>query len=349
MPLTELVHHLATYVPRRLWLLRLTRNAANIETRGREIVVLLSSDTEFDPPTGNGNWKNRSSKCLDDGLPKFLDVCDLYGASATLFCEGKLVQDLPNLFRDLSRHHEIGCHSFAHEWLGTKPPPRWIPRRDEQMVLSTSQKTRLLTCAFESIDKTIGKKPRSFKAPFNSVDHPSTLALLNQIGFDTDSSLPSYRKGLVNPLRLVPPHHASSRSLWIEGKIPLVEVPFMVRSKPLLFHPYDEREGVVDTVSRGMRLALQAVDIQCRIDSLLGRDVSVIHITSHPWEFSEVRPWGGHGKANANRLTAYLNALSAYYEVTFLTISEFTEMWEKEYCSLHSKREGRLPARHDDV
>jgi peptidoglycan/xylan/chitin deacetylase (PgdA/CDA1 family) len=318
------------------------KHTANLDSRKRKVIVLLSSDTEFDPPKQNGTWKKRSTKRLLDGLPRFLDICDEFGAPATLFCEGKLVVDLPDLFREVARKHEIGCHSFSHEWLGTRPPAWWIPHREEFTVLSTHEKAMVLRRASESIEKTIGRKPRSFKAPFNSVDHPSTLALLDQVGFETDSSLPSYNtESFINPLLPAPTRHASALDLWSDGAMQLVEVPFMIRPRPLLFHPFDVREEVVDTIPRGMKLALESVDTQFRIDSLSGREFSFVQITSHPWEFSDVRPWGGNGRANANNLMRYLDKLSSSYEVEFLTIPKFTKLWEDAYCPLHSIRSQR--------
>jgi peptidoglycan/xylan/chitin deacetylase (PgdA/CDA1 family) len=313
--------------------------SADLDLRKHKVIVLLSSDTEFDPPPADGTWTKRSTRSLLDGLPRFLDLCVEFGIPATLFCEGKLVIELPDLFRELASNHEIACHSYAHEWLGTRPPPWWIPHREEFAVLQPDEKARVLTRALESVERVIGRKPRSFKAPFNSVDHPATLALLDQVGFETDSSLPCYNtESLINPLYPTPTRHASMRNLWIDGTMRLIEVPFMIRPRPLLLHPFDIREEVVDTISRGMKLALESIEIQCRIDYLSGRDFSIAHITSHPWEFSEIKPWGGKGAANVSRLSRYLSELSSLYELEFLTVAEFTRTWENECCRWHSTR-----------
>lgn len=101
----------------------------------------------------------------------------------------------------------------------------------------------------------------------------------------------------------------------------------MIRPRPLFFHPFDIREEVIDTVSRSMKLALESVDVQCRIDSLSGRDFTFVQVTSHPWEFSEMGAWGGEGKANIDRLRRYLDELSRTYEVEFLTVTEFIGRW----------------------
>jgi len=331
------------YMPRLLWLSRVTKASANIETKTRELFVIVSTDTEFDPPPNHGTWWDRPTTELRDGLPRFLEICDEFQIPATFFCEGKLVEELPDLFRDLARKHEIGSHSYNHEWLGTKPPFRWIQCRSDFTVLSVEAKMKILKRGAESIEKVIGRKPVSFKAPFNSIDHPSTLAILDRIGFLSDSSLPCYdNESFSHPLRPTPIRHTSEAKLWNRGEMCLLEVPFTIRARPLFFHPFDAREEVMDTVAKGMDLAMESVSIQCEIDALAGRDISLVHVTSHPWEFSALKPGGGKGKVNADRLTKYLEALVSTYDVRFCTVHDFSSIWEKGYCDLHSGSASRM-------
>ena len=339
LPPIELARHLVMYLPRRLWLSQIVKQTAKLDLHKQKIIVLLSSDTEFDPPDWDGSWRTRSTARLFDGLPRLLEICDRYKAQATFFCEGKLVEEAPDYFRNLAKDHEIGCHSFAHEWLGTKPPPRWIPRRDEFQVLSPGAKVQVLGRAAESIGKVTGRRPTSFKAPFNSIDHPSTLQLLEQVGFHSDSSLPCYNSQTFSGAFITTPtRHVSQCELWTEGAMNLIEVPFMVRPRPLFFHPFDTREEIMDTVARGMRLALESVEVQCRVDMASGRPFSPIHITSHPWEFSVVGPAIVHGRANAENLTRFLEEITTRYEVNFSTVNDFVEKWEREFCPTHSHK-----------
>jgi peptidoglycan/xylan/chitin deacetylase (PgdA/CDA1 family) len=313
------------------------KRTADLDVQGHKVIVILSSDTEFDPPSRGGTWKTRSTKSFHDGLPRFLELCDRYKIRSTLFCEAKLVQELPGLFRELAKTHEIGCHSYAHEWLGRKFPPKWIPVREEFEVLSDEAKKKLLQTAADAIADIIGSRPVSFKAPFNSIDDPSTLQVMARTGFKVDSSLPCYdSESFLHPLNSAPTRHVSENNLWRPGGMNLIEVPFMIRPRPLFWHPFDIREEIVDTVDRGMKLALESVEIQCRTDHLLGEKFSMIHITSHPWEFSEIKPWGGRGKANEGRLSRYIEELLSRYEVEFLAVNSFAEKWENEYCSVHS-------------
>lgn len=329
-----LLRHLAIYIPRRLWFSRLLKNTPNFEPKDRRVAILLSSDTEFDPPSGNETWQRRSTTRLVDGLPRFLEVCDVFRASATLFSEGKLVEQLPDLFRDLARNHEIGCHSYAHEWLGTKSPPRATLRRDDLAPLRPIDKENVLRRAIAAIQDATGKKPRSFKAPFNSIDDPSTLQLLDQLGFVSDSSLPCFNHESSSLLPTTV-RHTNRSNLWTEGDANLIEIPHFVRARLMLFHPFDLGESVTQLLSRGTKPAVEDVDLLCRMDSLLGKSSSVVHLSSHPWEFSELD--GRRNKASTQRLVGYLSELMHRFDVEFLTMTEFAAKWEKESCRKHAE------------
>jgi peptidoglycan/xylan/chitin deacetylase (PgdA/CDA1 family) len=313
------------------------KHSANIDPKKQRLLIVLSADTEFDPPPNDGTWWDRPSAGFIDGLPRFQEICDQYRAPATFFCEGKLVEQFPDLFKELAHRHEIGCHSYNHEWLGARPPPKWIPCRNDFSVLSLSEKKRVVRRGIGAIEKAIGKTPRSFKAPFNSVDHPSTLMLLDELGFVADSSLPSFNnETFVHPLRPAPTRHASRENVWEQGNLRMLEIPFTIRSRPLLLHPFDVREEVMDTVGRGMDLALESVILQSKLDALAERYGSLLHITSHPWAFSHLNISGEDGKVNSQRLIKYLDLLTSEFDVDFLTVRDFAETWERYNCSSHS-------------
>jgi peptidoglycan/xylan/chitin deacetylase (PgdA/CDA1 family) len=334
----ELARHVVMYLPRDLWLCQVIKRSADLHPESQKLIIILSSDTEFDPPLGNETWKQRSTRGFVDGLDRFLELCDRYKAPATLFCEGKLVEQFPDIFRENAHRHEIGCHAYNHEWLGVRAPPRSIPRCREFPVLSFEAKALVLRRAIKCIENAVGRTPKAFKAPFNSVDHASTLTLLDSVGFDSDSSLPCYNnESFRHPLRPAPCRHGSKCNLWNEGAMRLIEVPFMIRPRPLFLHPFDD---VIDTAARGMKLAIESVNFQARIDMLSGRGFTLVHVTSHPWEFSETKLFGCDGRANAKRLEAFLDELSSSYDARFLTVTEFVGLWERESCHLHSNQTG---------
>jgi peptidoglycan/xylan/chitin deacetylase (PgdA/CDA1 family) len=271
------------------------------------------------------------------GLPRFLEVCDQNSAKATFFSEATLVHGLPHLFQDLATHHEIGCHSYDHEWLGVKMPPRSIPFKEELRTLTREEKTAALRKSSQLIADIVGKAPKAFKAPFNSIDDPSLYSALEQAGFDTDSSLPSCNSESFSwSLGSAPTRHVFANHLWREGEMRLVEVPFTNRPQPLLFHPYDTREEILETVSVSMDLAIRTLNIQLGIDELAGRDFTLVHVTSHPWEFSTKGCYGIDGKTHARNLARYLDELRCRHDVEFLTVREYARKWENRYCPLHS-------------
>jgi peptidoglycan/xylan/chitin deacetylase (PgdA/CDA1 family) len=336
---TRFLRNVLMYQPQRLWLSQIVKKSAGFHTKDRRIIAILSSDTEFDPPPVNGTWKKRSTKGFLEGLPRLLEVCDHYGAPATLFCEARLVEEFPDEFRDLSRGHEIGCHSYNHEWLGMRLPPRLLSQRGEFPILPTGRKEMILAHAKRAIGQAVGRQPRSFKAPFNSVDHVSVLSLLEKIGFDSDSSLPYYNdESFSHPLCPSPCRHVSPVNLWNPGAMHLLEVPFTVRPHPMFWRPFSTREDLLDVMRRSIKLALECVELQCRIDMLAGGIISVVHVTSHPWEFSDVIPTEGYGKDTAKMLRAFFDRLMSMYNVEFLTVSDFTDMWEKDWCPSHSSK-----------
>ena len=88
-----------------------------MNTGNQKLIILLSSDTEFDPPIAYETWKNRSSRATLDGMPTLLELCDRYNAPATLFCEAKLVEQLPDMFREIARERIRG-ENLAAEFSG---------------------------------------------------------------------------------------------------------------------------------------------------------------------------------------------------------------------------------------
>lgn len=106
----------------------------------------------------------------------------------------------------------------------------------------------------------------------------------------------------------------------------------------MFLHPFDGREEVMDPVARGMRLAIENVKVQCKVDMLAGRYFSFVHVTSHPTEFSDMERLGVDGKENIGRLEAYFDELLSMFNAKFLTVSELVDMWESESCHLHSER-----------
>ena len=95
---------------------------------------------------------------FDDGpnpqyTPIVLQLLENYDAKASFYCIGKQVKKYPELLKLISdRGHEIGNHSYSHEWtIDFKSTEDWLTE-----LKNTDQ----------AIFKVTGKKTESFRPPF---------------------------------------------------------------------------------------------------------------------------------------------------------------------------------------
>jgi peptidoglycan/xylan/chitin deacetylase (PgdA/CDA1 family) len=108
------------------------------------------------------------------GTPRLLDLYKRYNVKATWFTPGHTVDTFPDACaRILDAGHEFGCHGYYHE------NPTRIARETEQ---------RLMTMAIETYKRRLGLRPRGYRSPYWDYSD-STLDLIEQFGFDYDSSL----------------------------------------------------------------------------------------------------------------------------------------------------------------
>ena len=88
---------------------------------------------------------------IDD--TELLDILDKHGVKATFFLCGKHVRDLQAETREISRRgHEIGNHSFSHDWSVTIPLSKSSIQRE---ILQTNTLIKQIT----------GKTPLYFRPP----------------------------------------------------------------------------------------------------------------------------------------------------------------------------------------
>ena len=135
---------------------------------------------------------------LEVGLPRWLDVLDRVGLTATFFTEGWNGLHHPEQVKDIvARGHEIGLHGWVHERYAE------LSAIDAERVLVDSQ------AAF----RNIGIKPRGFRAP--GVGRGEyTLDILKRLGVEYDSSI------------LDPGNEETEPSIIGEG---IVNIPYRIR------------------------------------------------------------------------------------------------------------------------
>lgn len=144
---------------------------------------ILSFDTEewYLENAYNGGHAIRY-KVYDDYLSRILDMLDARGFKATFFCVGGLAKKFPEVVRRIAdRGHEIGCHSYAHQWLSTF---------DREGLYNDTHD------AIAALEDVIGKKVLSYRAPAFSIGENNKWALevLAECGIERDASIyPSVR------------------------------------------------------------------------------------------------------------------------------------------------------------
>jgi peptidoglycan/xylan/chitin deacetylase (PgdA/CDA1 family) len=127
---------------------------------------LLDTDLDGEPPS-----------LYEDAIPRFLDIFDRNGVTATFFVIGRDAARADNrrIVREIAeRGHEVGNHSFTH------------PYNFRQ--LGRAQKVAEIEQAEAAIGDTLGERPVGFRTPSCDVDL-DTLELLGERGYLYDSSI----------------------------------------------------------------------------------------------------------------------------------------------------------------
>ncbi len=113
----------------------------------------------------------------DGCLGKILDVMDARNFKGTFFCTGMMATDFPQVVKLIqSRGHEIGCHSFKHDWLNTMSKEELKEDTHKSVV---------------ALEQCIGQKIKSYRAPAFSIGKENRWAfeILAQQGITRDASV----------------------------------------------------------------------------------------------------------------------------------------------------------------
>ncbi|MDD5254419.1 MAG: polysaccharide deacetylase family protein [Candidatus Nanoarchaeia archaeon] len=164
--------------------------------------ILLTFDVEeFDLPREHLIYISEDEMYLHSykGLLKVLDLLERYKIRATFFVTLNFAKRYPQLIRDISEEHEIGCHGYSHV--------------DNYKILGISK----IIEAKKGLEKIIGKKVYGFRAPRGN---SPGLENLNKTGFIYDSSLhPVFIPGRYN-------NFFESRRIFKQQNI--IEMPWAV-------------------------------------------------------------------------------------------------------------------------
>lgn len=124
------------------------------------------------------------------GIPKILELLENFNLKSTFFCTGSIVKKFPDYIRLIEQKgHEIACHGLNHERLNN------LSFNKCQELISVNKKILESIC--------LSSKIIGFRAPY--LKPPDFLfTILNNLGFEYDSSFKSNRKVDLNILNPYP-------------------------------------------------------------------------------------------------------------------------------------------------
>jgi peptidoglycan/xylan/chitin deacetylase (PgdA/CDA1 family) len=168
--------------------------------------ITITIDVEEDCPP-----MLTSTRGMEEGLPKLLDLFEKEGVKATFFVTGMMAEQYPDLIHRIPKDgHELGCHGYSHA--------RFDRMETEEARTALRQAGKVL--------RKFSKRLVSFRAP--NLQFPAKyIKLLEEEGFLYDSSLAAYK----------PPF---SKSI-VKGKIiriPATITSSFLRLPPTFFLPF---------------------------------------------------------------------------------------------------------------
>lgn len=162
--------------------------------------ITITIDVEEDCPP-----MLTSTRGMEEGLPKLLDLLKKEGIKATFFVTGVMAEQYPDLIRRIPKEgHELGCHGYNHARFDR------MKKEDARVALNHAG----------SVLRKFEKQVVSFRAP-NLQFPKSYLELLEEEGFLYDSSIAAYK----------PPFFRSG------GKSKIIRVPATITSSFLRLPP----------------------------------------------------------------------------------------------------------------
>ncbi len=180
---------------------------------GKTVAVAIGAD--FD---AHAAWKggfNRTSPSYlsrgefgaEVGVPRLLDLFDRYDIKATFCTPSHTMMTFPDRMHDiLDAGHEVAAHGCYHESIPT---------------IDTDHERELMVKQLAQYQHIIGGRPRGYRSPAWDFSD-TTLSLLEEFGFDWDSSLMG---------REFDPYHPRPVTTdWMEGNTfgapsPILEIP----------------------------------------------------------------------------------------------------------------------------
>jgi len=241
-----------------------------MKSANKDIYVILGIDMETDV----GSWTSEY-KGVENGTPYLLDLFKKSNIQATFFFTGEVARIYPEIGkRVLKEGHEVGCHSLFHETVGD--PLFDIP--GVKTLLPEEVKHRL-EVATHTVEKSVGKRPVSFRSPRLWGSNSVVLAL-EELGYLADATYPMYlfEKQLI-------PYHPSKDNWKEKGDMNLLEIPNFADITKESNVPY-KRDRDQWPILRNKDAKFLMEQVNNFIEHVHGKDLpAVVCFYFHPWEF----------------------------------------------------------------
>ena len=149
-----------------------------------------------------------------ENLDKILNIFKEYGAPATLFITGNVLERYTKKIKEWGESFEIACHSFSHAFWNN------LDKTDREQEIAR----------FSALyQRAFGKKPTGFRAPSHLIDEGG-LKLLQDKGFLYDSSIvphyPPFKqyRGYRGKAPLKP-YFPNIKNYQRKGEMKILEIP----------------------------------------------------------------------------------------------------------------------------
>ncbi|MBI5227925.1 polysaccharide deacetylase family protein [Candidatus Micrarchaeota archaeon] len=274
----------------------------------QEIDFLFTVDVEYDYGSAGSGQTLYSAPYLD----KARDFFAKNKISPTLFVQGDLIASLAPSLKRLESDGidlEVGLHGYAHENWGRA----WFTQGP---VPNSAQRRELLNKSLDAFERAKIEPPKSFRAP-NMVADNQTLSLLQEYGFSTDSSPPSYTGT------------ASLVTKWQN----LIQIPVTTDPMPFFSKFAIAHYNVFNTynvVLRDLKTDIVAAATRVAKLQILNGQKPFIVFLSHPWEFFECSEDLGNeftysSANNFSKIEGALSELKKSFRMNFMTMKNFAK------------------------
>jgi len=154
------------------------------------------------------SYLSRGTFGAEVAVPRLIELLDRFEVPATWFTPGHDLVTWPaEIDAILDRGDEIGAHGAYHEHIPS---------------LSAERERELMALQLEQHERIVGRRPRGYRSPAWDFS-PVTLELLEESGFDYDSSLMDRDFELYHPRPVLETHLESANVFGEPSR--LVEIP----------------------------------------------------------------------------------------------------------------------------